>query len=231
MTKDITVRVRCSGHLHQITLTEKGALVLHDHLLPEEQAMIALGGASCRCMQVLKAWRESDRRALPAGLRPAFDVKERKRISRQRQRSIDPLTIPLRVRMERYIISLAQEALEQCGYRRSQSSWAGGDHNITVRIQDDRPAAMTGGSEPARSKNGKWSGTNSYVAVSIPLCWYSKVYRRGLAVVDDCFVLDVIDGTVLAGKQSRGFAVLPRRARIIASDDGLCLRWLKGEKQ
>lgn len=45
-------------------------------------------------------------------------------------------------------------------YRRSLSSWAGGDHAITVQL-GEVPAAV-GGSVKVWSHNGKWSGTESY---------------------------------------------------------------------
>jgi hypothetical protein len=78
---------------------------------------------------------------------------------------------------------------------------------------------------------------DSYVRATVPLAWYVRVYRRGLAVVAGCFVLDVLAEdtqgiTVLAGRQGRGFAVYPAQARITTAKDGsLRLRWLEAHKE
>ena len=226
------VKVRCSGKLHTITVTESGAIVLHDHHQGTDRAFVALGGEKCRCLQVLEAWRLRDRAKLPAGLRPALDAAIK---VTQHRRSVsayvDPLTVPIVHRARQRVITAAEKMLSECGYRRSQSSWAGGDHMISVGVSDD--PGISGSSDRVWSDNGKWSGTDSSVSATVPLAWFSRIYRRGLAVINGCFVLDIIaeDGksiTVLAGKQGRGFDVYPRPARIVTSSDGSRrLRWLR----
>lgn len=47
-------------------------------------------------------------------------------------------------------------------YRKSQSSWAGGEHSVTVALGDPR---AHGESSRAWSDNGKWSGTNSHASI------------------------------------------------------------------
>lgn len=57
----VAFRVRCSGSLHRIRLTRRGKLCLLDHdaeSCASEKALLALGGAPCRCFQILKAWRD-----------------------------------------------------------------------------------------------------------------------------------------------------------------------------
>jgi len=49
-------------------------------------------------------------------------------------------------------------------YRKSESSWAGGEHSITVTIGE---AGCSGGSTKVWSANGKWSGTNSSANLQI----------------------------------------------------------------
>jgi hypothetical protein len=228
----ISCRVRCSGALHTISLMKDGALVLHDHpnRAEAERAFVALGGEPCRCLQVLDTWRKRERSALPADLRPALDaIRKKKRF----QCGMDPLTVPLRLRAEARIKKLAEAALEQCSYRRSETSWAGGDHIVSAKIGDP---AISGFGRRVWSENGKWPGTDSYITATVPLSWFSSVYRRGLAIVDGSFVLDVLAEdakgiTVLAGKQGRGFEVYPCRARITTAKDGsIRLRWLKEVK-
>ena len=58
------------------------------------------------------------------------------------------------------------------------------------------------------------------------LSWYGNAYKRGLAVVDGVFVLDVTgtddDGTihVLAGRQTAGLSIEMCRAMINFEADG-----------
>lgn len=229
-----TCRVRCDGHLHTISLTPRGALVLHDHpdRAEAERAFAALGGEPCRCLWVLEAWRRGDRSALPAGLRAAFD-EARARAEKRVPRVTDPLTVPFLSRAEARVQKLAEAALERCAYRRSETRWAGGKHEVHVRIGTPD---ISGYSDRVWSRNGKWPGTDSYITATVPLSWFTRVYRRGLAVVDGSFVLDVLGEdekgfTVLAGRQGRGFEVYPCRARITrTADGGYRLRWLKEAK-
>ncbi|MGH9154779.1 MAG: hypothetical protein ACRD1K_02745 [Acidimicrobiales bacterium] len=52
----VTVPVPCDGVTHRVTW-RRGNLVLEDHgNLTAEQALVALGGAACQCLQVLDAW-------------------------------------------------------------------------------------------------------------------------------------------------------------------------------
>ncbi|KNZ70325.1 hypothetical protein Tfer_0885 [Thermincola ferriacetica] len=237
----VSVRVRCEGALHTISITPSGAVVLHDHPdIKADRAFEALGGEPCRCLKVLETWRRGVklpfyRRDLPAGLRPAFDAGREKAAARRRRNAkADPLSVPFATRAAARVARLAGKALETCSYRRSRTSWAGGNHEVCVRIGDP---VISGSSSRVWSHNGKWPGTDSYVSAAVPLQWFSRVWRRGLAVVDGCFVLDVLSEddkgfTVLAGKQGRGFEVHPARAKIIKAKDGSYrLRWLKGGEQ
>ena len=127
----------------------------------------------------------------------------------------------------------AKAALKSCSYRRSQTTWAGGNHDVDVHIGEP---AISGWGDRVWSPNGKWPGTDSVVSATVPLTWLVKVCRRGLSVVDGVFVLDIIAEdkkgiTVLAGKQGRGFEVNPCQARITKTADGYRLRWLKEAKK
>ncbi len=54
---------------------------------------------------------------------------------------------------------------ENWPYRRSTSSWAGGDHNVYVRLSEEPCGECY--SKRAWSKNGKWSGTSSFADLRI----------------------------------------------------------------
>ncbi len=229
--EEVRCRVRCSGRMHTVTLTESGALVLHDHPdLITERALVALGGKLPRCLAILEAWKQKDRATLPPVLHPALNEAQKKTKERvMRNTFTDPLSVSFRTRAEERVKKIAEDLLQKCAYRRSQSRWAGGNHIACARVGEPH---ICGGSEQVRSENGKWTGTNSYVSATVPISWFTRVYRRGLAVVDGWFVLDVLTEdekgfTVLAGRQGRGFEVNLWPAVITRSADGdWHLRWV-----
>ena len=53
-----TVHVDCGGAKHRVTW-RRGKLVLEDHDLTAERALVALGGKPCTCVEVLEVWRAS----------------------------------------------------------------------------------------------------------------------------------------------------------------------------
>jgi hypothetical protein len=74
-------------------------------------------------------------------------------------------------------------------YRRSQSSWAGGEHTVSVSLTDTGTSTAAGANcatERAWSTNGKWSGTNSHAHIytDIPtlLAFPSLMTADGLAL-------------------------------------------------
>ncbi|MBE0069927.1 hypothetical protein [Thermoanaerobacterium thermosaccharolyticum] len=55
------IRIRCSRHLHEIGLNQKGQLIFFNHTKAEikaEQALYELGAEPCGCLMFLKKWRE-----------------------------------------------------------------------------------------------------------------------------------------------------------------------------
>jgi hypothetical protein len=55
------VRVRCSGHLHEIGLNQKGQLIFFNHTKEElkaEQALCELGAEPCGCLKFLYKWKK-----------------------------------------------------------------------------------------------------------------------------------------------------------------------------
>ncbi len=149
---------------------------------------------------------------------------------RRHQRSADNqdrLQIPIKTRVETRITQMVYNALEQCDYRRSRSRWAGGNHIIKVSVAEPNVESnLFGHSIKVWSENSRYSGTDSFVYARIPQGWYSRVYKRGLAIIDGVFVLDVLnandDGTicVLAGYQSIGYEITTRRATFSIASDG-----------
>jgi hypothetical protein len=94
-----------------------------------------------------------------------------------------------RERTKRYMLI----SVNKCGYKRSGSSWAGGDHDVAIVINENLSDEVwcKGGSEQVWSSNGKWSGSNSYNKFAVHANWYDLVYKRGLDVVDSMLTLQV----------------------------------------
>lgn len=53
----VTAAVDCGGAQHRVTW-RRGRLVLEDHDLAAEMALLTLGGSPCACLRVLKMWRD-----------------------------------------------------------------------------------------------------------------------------------------------------------------------------
>jgi len=106
----VVVDVACGDATHRISW-RRGKVVLHDHVLRDEEVMLALGGAPPRCVAILQAWRdragwERANRPQPPGFirnRPPPDVPEElaavRRIAtvraweRRWRRGADPLIV------------------------------------------------------------------------------------------------------------------------------------------
>ncbi|MEG6570127.1 hypothetical protein [Thermoanaerobacterium thermosaccharolyticum] len=55
------VRIRCSGHLHEIGLNQKGQLIFFNHTKEElktEKALCKLGAEPCGCLKFLCKWKK-----------------------------------------------------------------------------------------------------------------------------------------------------------------------------
>lgn len=107
-----------------------------------------------------------------------------------------------------------EQVLAVANYRTSSSRWAGGKHTDTVTFG---APTCSGGSHRAWSKNGKWSGSDSYATFTVPENWLEAVYGRGLASVDGMVTLaaEPVQGAgpelfrATWAEQGRGFAISP----------------------
>lgn len=63
-------------------------------------------------------------------------------------------------------------AYESCKYRRSMSSWAGGEHSINIRIAGKNGVVQASGeNNRVWSSNNKWSGNNSTHTFVVRMNW------------------------------------------------------------
>ena len=70
-----------------------------------------------------------------------------------------------------YLTNAAASLEAAWPYRRSQSGWAGGEHNVSVHLVTSQydSCRASGESAKAWSDNGKWSGTNSSASITTDL--------------------------------------------------------------
>lgn len=105
------------------------------------------------------------------------------------QMRIKPVSQTLRQRCLAKISQAVQKAYRTCGYRKSESGWAGGQHFVEIQAGAVIPSAH-GFTERVWSTNGKWSGTNSTHKVNVLSSWYNRVHSRGIGQVDGLLTLD-----------------------------------------
>jgi hypothetical protein len=154
-----------------------------------------------------------------------------------------------RHRLMRRTQAAAEAALSLANYRRSRSSWAGGDHETSVLVYRRTTPNIEGRAVKAWSRNGRWSGNTSKITATVRASWVVRVAKigGGSGLVadkngDSLFVLDVLrehdmvfvrngrslrkPGQVVAlvGRQGRGFDVTARPALVDAAT-GVIVRW------
>lgn len=101
-------------------------------------------------------------------------------------------------------------------HRLAKSSWAGGDHTTTIKTGDTPDCS--GWSKRVWSSNGKWSGNDSYVSLTVTI--RALQYFPTLRTPDGSVVLDAeeIEPRVFRlvwVEQARGFDIKPREGWLI----------------
>jgi len=139
--------------------------------------------------------------------------------------NFDPLCVPIKDRIAQMTLQTAKKTLDECSYRRGESSWVKVKHKVSSGIvPDDKSPFIHGESARTWARNKKWSGNDSLIFVGLHSDWYTRVYKRGHASLNGIFILSIVSETdqelqVLAGKQGRGFEVYPALATIKKKDN------------
>ena len=189
--------VECNGELHRVSW-RRGKVVLEDHDLTAETAMLAFGAKPFACLGVLRRWRDMHTWAmsgelframqsrldpealLPGELRPVHELGLMLTWERTWRRSA------FYADYERLLIDqLRKRALaplrEHLGYwRRYSSARLMSSVGVTV-LRPGQSAAVTGTMDRVRVT----------ATAALGVSWILRVWARGLAVVDGAFVLDV----------------------------------------
>ncbi len=184
---EVSVNVRCSGRMHKISIMPGGAFVLHNHTKAEittERIFLALGGEPCRCVQILdiwqnlSIWQKGKEKIIPVGLRPNFEKAiALSRSRKQQHQHIDKLTTPIDVRIKTSYMELIKKTWLKVSYV----------HTVRFAPRDGFNVAAI---------YFLIKGYGGYVQ-STPLTiniakWCSRVHKRGLAIIDNVFVLDIL---------------------------------------
>lgn len=249
----VEVEFQVDGELNHRILWRNGCLVLVDHPdLAGEEALVALGGEPCLCLEVLQAWREAEQpqftqtswlemetrpRSPWQGLRSAQELVSGWRVRRSlrgltsaRAALVPPAgaggfgggasrprgDIARRIRGEMHeqlVGSLPFELLERLGLGLVVRELRAGEPVTEMALIHLREHVVDGlsrcvrawgpTSRPPHVDVQLWLTTKAapqvvglvehqlgYVEAVLPSRWLTAVHARGLAVVDDCFVVD-----------------------------------------
>lgn len=197
--ESVTELVECSGQHHRVSW-RGGSLVVEDHDLAAERAMRALGAETPDCLRLLKRWRDLNSWATSTEL----FVQMRLRLGDerilapgalgQRHELALLLTWERAWRMSSYYGTGHERLLaEQLRARAVEpltshlSLWAarlGCPQAVSVEVKLRRPGQ-------APRMTGAIDRFSARVTAGLGVRWVLEVWARGLAVVDDGFVLEV----------------------------------------
>lgn len=210
---------------HRISLSPKGRLIFHDHT-EDDFVLWALSDykSDCGCAEFLQDWRilyssrlEDVLHGKGTGeLRKAMNDARYKHNIRQRSKPVEQW---LRTQLENKIVAkikaIIVEKFEATNYRRPSSKWGGGNVRIVVYSVSENRSDIVGYSREKYIKNKEYPVNDLEVAIRLSPTWYSKVYKRGLAVVHKMLVVRAVElpaggYLIQAGRQGRGLLINSR---------------------
>ena len=210
--------VSCSGEQHRVTW-RRGKVVLEDHDLGAEEAMLAFGGRPCACLEVLHRWRDMRSWAMSVGL------------FQQMQARLGPANLPVPQEL-----LPVQELTLLLTWERSWRRWGRSSDYERLVGEELRKRALG----PLREHLAVWRQRAGARLVSPPqvrvlrpgqrprllgsidrvratatavlgVPWVLRVWARGIAVVDDAFVLEVTEEPEETYGETSGARVLAAR--------------------
>ena len=196
---EATVSVTCGGEDHRV-IWRRGKLVLEAHDLAAERGMLAFGGELCPCMRVLEMWVEQFR--MPpelfvqlrkwlgpnADLAPAeFDLQRRLGMILGWERSWRRASYVDRQQERLLGTELKDKALPLL--RQYLNEWK---PKTGARVISGCQVAVVPTAAPA-TVEGTMDGVAMKAAARLHGRWLVDVWPRGIATVDDAFVIGVLD--------------------------------------
>ena len=196
---EASVSVTCGGEDHRVTW-RRGKLVLEAHDLAAERGMLAFGGELCPCMRVLEMWVEQFR--MPpelfvqlrkwlgpnADLAPVeFDLHRRLGMILGWERSWRRRSYVDRQQERLLGIELKDKALP--ALRQFLNDWK---PRTGARVISGCQVVVVPAKAPA-AVEGTTDGVAMKAVAQLHGRWLVDVWPRGMAKVDDAFVLGVLD--------------------------------------
>jgi hypothetical protein len=192
--------VQCGGETHRVRWG-RGKLVLEDHDLSAERALVALGAERCPCLELLGSWQEAfggDRRLVLSGGVP-------KRRPTGLPQGLDrPATVARLVQQTRRWARLAEEpgGARETLFRRLLEEFKGAVaasllpsrqrravQRIDVKVRPLEPRAdPTLEIEVGRGQ--------VRIVAELSVSWLVQVWAWGLATVEGALALEVVDATM-----------------------------------
>jgi hypothetical protein len=192
--------VECSGERHRMSW-RRGALVVEDHDLEAERAMKALGAETPACLRLLKQWRDVHSWATS----PELFVQVRDRLGPERILAPGALAraceLSLLLTWERawrtssYRETGHERLLADQLRERALAPLAEHLAGWAQRLEASRtPTVEVGLARPGKAPQvaGRMDRFGTRASVTLGVRWALTVGARGLAVVDDGFVLELL---------------------------------------
>lgn len=196
---EATAVVDCGGEKHRVTW-RRGKVVLEDHDLSAERGMLAFGGELCGCMRVLEMWVEQFRMPpelfvqLRSWLGPNADLAPLEFDLHRRLGMILSWARAWRAsfHLNRKHEKLLGDVLKDTALgplRQHQNAWK---PKTGARVVSGCQVAVVPTSQPAAVE-----GTTDRVAMRLTAAlhprWSVDVWPRGIALVDDAFVVELTE--------------------------------------
>ena len=183
--------VRCCGSYHTIRWDlKRNKLILLNHTRKELRSwQIVQGfGGDCRCLRVISAWQKKQPSGIPKQLRQALyvhrcDARDRRLRHREYQQSMCAST-GFHVESLQYICRKTVKNIQQAAaaelYQLQSNRKLPVGFTFIMATNFDRISDII------------TSVYGSSLIVQLPVSWWAQVYKAGIAVVDNHFVMDAV---------------------------------------
>lgn len=194
---EATATVNCGGAHHRVTW-RRGKIVLEAHDLTSERAMLAFGGELCSCMKVLEVWVEQFR--MPPELFGQMHTWLGENAFLLPAEFALPRNLAMVLSWERswrYHSWLHTKQADLLAGQLQEKALAPLRHHLNAwksktgaRVVAGCQVALTPSNRPA-SVEGTTDGVAMRAVARLHARWLVDVWPRGIAVVDDAFVMEV----------------------------------------
>lgn len=241
---EATATVDCGGESHRVSW-RRGKLVLRDHDLTAERAMLAFGGELCPCMRVLEMWVNQFRMApdqflqLRRWLGPnAFLAPEEFALARRLAMILGwerswRRTFYFRVKQSQ-LLGEELKAVALPALREHAAAWKA---RTGARVVSGAQVVLVPSNETP-SLDGTTDGVAMKVTAQLQATWIVDVWARGVATLGEAFVLRLVEARAVddlsvvaarwapTGRGSTWATVAaPARARRAGADGPWELTW------